>query len=558
MHKRLLGVICIALFLAACGGDNNPDDDAEAQVFQATLPAAEENAPVYTATATSTETLSPTPSTTFTPTLSPTLTLSPTITPSETPTLTLTPTPTLSPTPTLTPTVTPTLPPSPTTELLTLTAPIPMGAPVAFTHPPAEITEPEGWSCGDFPCEDDIAGFLQRIRVPLGYAVSHVGQFPGQPMQITYGPDERLYATVLEDIDRNGAVYAFNADGSTERYSETLISPIGLAFQPGTDTLYVSARLTPQDGGGIWQVLPDGRTTNVLDTLPCCFSIIDNQPNSLTFGPDGWLYIGVGALTDHAEPQNPDRERIATFHPWEASILRIHPHRGEVEVFAQGIRNPYDITFDSDGQFYVTDNGILTGPGDRLLKVNAGGHYGWPYWRLRGCEDCPLTDRSIDIQPDLLGFPAYTLPRGLVAYTGQQFPVNIFDSVFVTLWHNTPNAQRVVRIDPDTIPTDPELRAEYVPEPFVTGLIRPVDVVMAPDGALVVADFIYGHVWKVTYTGEIEPTATLLPTVTHTPSPTETIETTPTDAVTTQSPTPEQLETQEQSNSIFVTSTPRP
>jgi hypothetical protein len=54
-----------------------------------------------------------------------------------------------------------------------------------------------GWTCTDFPCEDDIEGFMRRIHVPEGYVLEHAGQFPGQPLQITYGPDGRLYADTL-------------------------------------------------------------------------------------------------------------------------------------------------------------------------------------------------------------------------------------------------------------------------------------------------------------------------------------------------------------------------
>ena len=76
-----------------------------------------------------------------------------------------------------------------------------------------------GWSCDDFPCEDDIDGFLSQIQVAEGFIVSYVGQFPGQPMQIIYGTDGRLYATILEKGTRRGAVYALNDDGTTERIS---------------------------------------------------------------------------------------------------------------------------------------------------------------------------------------------------------------------------------------------------------------------------------------------------------------------------------------------------
>src|SRR5262249_33761522 len=136
--------------------------------------------------------------------------------------------------------------------------------------------------------------------------------------------------------------------------------------------------------------------------------------------------------------------------------------------------------------------------GDRVVAVTPGAHYGWPYWRNRGCADCPLSRADLTIAPDLVTFPNFSLPRGLVAYTGSQFPAHYFGSLFVALWNGTPDAQRIVSIDPH----DPRLGSpDYTPEPFMTGLIRPVDVTLAPDGSLVVADFIYGHVWRVRYNG---------------------------------------------------------
>jgi glucose/arabinose dehydrogenase len=455
----------------ACNLTNANDASSS---FQATVPPSQiANAPIYTAT--------------------------PTFTPSNTPTITPTPTAT----PTLPPTPTETLPPSPTKALIPPTAPVLNNAPASIQPQPAGFSEPSGWSCEDFPCEDDIEGFLERIQVPPGFAVEHVGQFPGQPMQITYGLDGRLYATVLENGTQNGAVYAMDVNGESEHYAGEFVSPIGLAFQPGTDVLYVSSRVTLQSGGALWRITAkDAQPELVLDDLPCCFSLIENQPAGMTFGADGYLYLGVGSLTDHAESQQPESKPFADIQPLEASILRIQPHTSEIAPFAQGLRYPYDVALDSTGQLYATDQGIIAGPGDRLLAIAEANFYGWPFWKNRGCEACPVRPGNVRVEDDLFPFPDRSLPRGLVAYTGSQFPANYFDNLFVVLWNGSPDAQRIVRLDPRDLPQPPEEDMLPTAEPFMTGLIRPIDVTVAPDGSLVVADFIYGHVWRVRYGGE--------------------------------------------------------
>lgn len=445
------------LALAAC---NLQSSGGGGGGFRATVPATLNSAPVYT----------PTPPATDTPT--------PTDTPEGPPTATMTHTP------------------GPTPGVQTLTPAVPDGAPPAIGRVSASVSADSGWSCDDFPCEDDIDGWMARIRVADGFTLSHVGRFPGEPQQMTYGRDGNLYATVLEEGTRRGAVYRMFADGSVERYSEAVIvSPLGLAFQPSSDVLYVSARMSDMEGGGVWRILPDRAFEPVVIDLPCCFQIIDNQPNGLVFGPDGYLYLGVGALSDQAEPPPGRMSNYLEPQEFEASILRIHPHTGETSVYARGIRNPYDLAFGVDGRLYATDNGLLDGPGDRLLAVEEGAHYGWPYYRERGCDNCPTIPPWLEVASDLLVLPNRTLPRGIVTYTATQFPADMFGDLFVAFWNAGPNGQRVVRIDPDDIPPF----GEYTPEPLVTGLLRPVDLVVDPDGALVVADYIYGHVWRVRY-----------------------------------------------------------
>lgn len=412
--------------------------------------------------------------------------------------------------------------PTPTPPLVTLTPASNFGAPAAFVNPPAPIIPAEGWSCDDFPCADDLPGWQRRIGVPEGYRVEHVTRFPGQVMQITYGGDDRLYATVLENGTRSGAVYVLDGD-TPSRYSESILNPIGLAFQPGTDVLYVSGRLmvANADGstavqGAIFRVLPDGSTTAAITGLPCCLNAVDNQPNGITFGPDGFLYVGIGSVTDHTEAPEGSRAEFVPLLPFEASIARVNPHVGSIEIYAQGIRSAFDIGFDTSGTMYASDSGLITGEGDRLLRVFPGGHYGFPFYRVRGCEECPITPGNLTIQPDLWTFPPGSVPRGMTVYLGAGFPTNLFGSVFVALWNGIDGGQRIVRIAPRDVPPAanyPEAGETIPPwatitpepplmaEPFVTGLVRPIDVITAPDGSLVVADYVYGHVWRVIYSG---------------------------------------------------------
>jgi len=97
----------------------------------------------------------------------------------------------------------------------------------------------------------------------------------------------------------------------------------------------------------------------------------------------------------------------------------------------------------------------------------------------------------------------------MVVYRGNNFPQNMQNTLFVALWNGEDWAQRIIWIDP----RDPTLNSgEYTPQPFVTGLIRPIDLTIAPDGTLVIADFSYGHIWRVEYTGDALTGGFVLPT----------------------------------------------
>jgi putative membrane-bound dehydrogenase-like protein len=114
-----------------------------------------------------------------------------------------------------------------------------------------------------------------------------------------------------------------------------------------------------------------------------------NVFNSLTWGPDGWLYGGNGILSDSrvGPPGTPDAGRV----PFNCGVWRYHPTRGRFEVVAWGTTNPWGLDFDDFGELFITNCVIK-----HLFHVVPGAHFERMYDRdlnphcyglLPGCAD---------------------------------------------------------------------------------------------------------------------------------------------------------------------------
>jgi glucose/arabinose dehydrogenase len=276
-------------------------------------------------------------------------------------------------------------------------------------------------------------------------------------------------------------------------YAEGFTVPTGIAFEPGTEKLYVSSRVRNENVGGEGKisVVSSGEISTLFAGLPCCYLGM-HGPNGIAFGSDGYGYVGVGGRADHGERLvEPDVGNKDDLQPFEAAILRFSPDGESVAVFARGFRNPYDIAWDGAGHLYATDNGRdpdpetgYTAP-DELHQVVPGGEHGYPHYDCSNCFGIPDEISVIDPVLEILPHAAAT---GLVAYTDESKPA-YYNDIFVVTWSAFEGAQNVIRFSPDTQESSV----------FATGFAQPIDITVGPDGDIFVADYATGLIVRIAF-----------------------------------------------------------
>lgn len=213
--------------------------------------------------------------------------------------------------------------------------------------------------------------------------------------------------------------------------------------------------------------------------------------NGLAIGPDGFLYILVGGTTDHG-PEEAE---------YGGTVLKYDLTAKTFEVFATGVRNPYDLAFDADGNLYANDNGAdapdlnwLTIPPDEINLIEAGKDYGYP-------DQFGIPDPDSGTEAPVIRFPASSAPTGLMIYSGDQFPDEFKGAIFTALWGNAainhPTGHRIAVIRRSD---SGGYQQEDIAD-FVRGLRRPIEVIQTIDDTLLVADFETGQIFEIRWTG---------------------------------------------------------
>ncbi|MBV6640079.1 MAG: PQQ-dependent sugar dehydrogenase, partial [Cyclobacteriaceae bacterium] len=230
----------------------------------------------------------------------------------------------------------------------------------------------------------------------------------------------------------------------------------------------------------------------------------DHAVHAFVFGPDGKLYFNMGNAGGQLADKHGNiirdatgKEIIDNGKPYrEGMIFRTDFVASSVEVLGHNFRNPYEVTVDSYGNMWQSDNDDDGNKGVRINFIVPYGNYGYrdemtgANWRVRRSgmhEEIPLRhwhQNDPGVIPNLLQTGAGS-PTGIVFYEGNLLPKPFQHTII-----HTDAGPNVVRAYP-TQKSGAGYTAEIknIMKARSDQWFRPADVCVAPDGSLFVADW---------------------------------------------------------------------
>lgn len=339
---------------------------------------------------------------------------------------------------------------------------------------------------------------LDRLTLPKGFHVAVYSDQVPKAREIALG----AHGTVFVGSGDAGKVYALtDSDGNgvadkVRVIASGLRDPIGVAFHAGD--LYVSAVSRILVLRGIEQHLDDPPKPDVItDKLP---TEGHHGGRFLAFGPDGKLYVPVGAPCNICDP-GPDHGKL----------MRMNADGSDVQDVARGIRNTVGFDWQpGTKRLWFTDNGRDElgddVPSDELNEITRPNeHFGYPY-----CHQGDVPDPEFgkgksckDYAPPVLKLGAHVASLGMRFYDGNQFPASDKGAILVAehgSWNRSKKSGyrvMIVRLKGNKVLSYAPLITGFEQNESAWG--RPVDVQPMPDGSVLVSDDLAGAVYRVTY-----------------------------------------------------------
>ena len=347
---------------------------------------------------------------------------------------------------------------------------------------------------------------LDTIKLPQGFSIAVYANDVAGARAMALGSDGTVFVG-----SQSGAVHALvdrDRDGRADEVvtvADGLRMPNGVAFKDGS--LYVAEvnRVLRFD-----RVLDFVKQPSASRHAKPAFSVVyDKLPSEthhgwkyLSFGPDRLLYLQVGAPCNICEPGDP-----------YASILRMKPDGSGMEIIARGVRNSVGMDWDPDTKdLWFTDNGRDSlgddVPPDELNHLTkVGQHFGYPY-----CHGGTIPDPEYgqkrpcsDFTPPAQKLGPHVAAIGMKFYTGTMFPSQYRKQIFIAehgSWNrSTPIGYRITVVH---LEGGKAVKYETFAEGWLQGRRawgRPVDVLVLPDGSMLVADDEANAVYRITYKG---------------------------------------------------------
>lgn len=349
--------------------------------------------------------------------------------------------------------------------------------------------------CVSFPALAAVP--LDQLKLPPEFTIAIYADHVDDARSLALGPDGTVYVSSR----RAGNVYALPDRNHDGRADEVIVLASGLNGPNGVDVhdgaLYVAENHRIVRFPDIERRLrAPPKPEVVYDKLP---TETHHGWRFARFGPDGKLYVGIGAPCNVCR-RDPDRFAL---------IERMNADGSGLEVYARGIRN--SVGFDWQPQtraLWFTDNGrdMLgdNAPPDELNRApHAGLDFGFPF-----CHGGDISDPEFGKQRRCAEFTApavklapHAAALGMRFYTGTQFPARYRNGIFIAehgSWNRTdPIGYRIAFVPfVNGEPTGYEVFARGWRQ---TGEAwgRPVDVLVMPDGALLVSDDRAGVVYRI-------------------------------------------------------------
>jgi len=340
---------------------------------------------------------------------------------------------------------------------------------------------------------------LDKIKLPAGFKIAVYAEV-SNARSLCVSPDGTVFVGT-----RNDKVFAIpdkNNDGMADKVyqiADGLSSPNGVAFKDGS--LYIGASSTIYKMDNIESHLDNPqKPTAIYDKYP---SDAHHGLRYIAFGPDGNLYVAVGAPCNVCVPSK----------PIYGTITRINPNGAGFQIYASGIRNSVGFDWDpSSTQIYFTDNGRDNLgddiPSDELNTAKQPGmNFGFPYCHQGNIPDPELGKgkNCNDYTPPVKLLGAHVASLGMRFNTGNMFPPEYKNAIFIAehgSWNRTtPIGYRIAVVKRDA---NGNLGT---PEVFVDGWLqsdrevngRPVDVQFLKDGSMLVSDDYNGVVYRISY-----------------------------------------------------------